>query len=92
MSGVFIDLEITRNFEFFVEGDRIIVWMEDVIGKGFCQEVKQKFPDVCEKVGCPFCSAIACLISKCLRRPVIIDYVDVAPRARATEVAFRVIR
>jgi len=92
LSGAFMELEISRGFEFIVERDQVIVRMEDVVGKGFCKEIELRFPGLCEQIGCPFCSAIACIVSKSLGKPVIIDYVDVSPDGRVTEAVFRVIR
>lgn len=92
LSGAFTELEISKSFEFIVEGDLITVRMEDVIGMGFCKEIELRFPHLCEQIGCPFCSAIACTISKSLKRPVIIDYVDISPDGRVTEAVFRAIK
>ncbi len=92
LSEAFSELEISRGFDFIVEGDLITVRMEDVVGRGFCKEIEFRFPGLCEQIGCPFCSAIACGISKSLKRPVIIDYVDTSPDGRVTEAVFRVIR
>ncbi|RLG39903.1 MAG: hypothetical protein DRO05_07660 [Thermoproteota archaeon] len=91
ISSAFTELEISRSFEFLVEGERVFVRMEDVIGRGFCKEMSFNFPEICERIGCPFCSAIACAISKSLKKPVIIDSVDLSPDGRVTEVIFRVL-
>ncbi|GEM_PF-5206233 len=66
--------------------------MEDVIGRGFCKEIESEFPGMCERIGCPFCSAITCAISMSLGRPVIIDSVSISPGGKVTETVFRVIR
>jgi len=92
LSTAYTELEISRTFEFIVEGERIVVRMEDVVGKGFCKELRLKFPEICERIGCPFCSAIACLISKSMGKSVIIDSVDLSPDGKVTQTTFRVIR
>lgn len=91
LSKVFTELEISLGFDYFVEGDYVRVKLDDLIGRGFCAGVEQQFPGICERVGCPFCSAIACAISESTGRPVLIESISISPSGRSVESVFRML-
>lgn len=40
---------------------------------GACHSVEDEAPQVCEQIGCPLCSMIACIYAEYVDRPVMID-------------------
>lgn len=66
------DLEIAKNVEIETEKDKVYVKIENSIYKNLCQEAR-RLGNICDSLGCPLCSAIACAITKATGYPVILQ-------------------
>jgi hypothetical protein len=66
------DLELAINLEVSLEGNLVHVKMEDPADAGLCKECRD-MQKICPHVGCPLCSAIACVLTRAANKPVIIE-------------------
>jgi len=64
------DLEITDDFEMQVEKNTITMKLTASIYTDFCGKLKD-CKRVCSALGCPMCSAMACVLAETTRKPVI---------------------
>lgn len=69
---VFIeDLEIAKNCEFSIKNDLVTVKLTGIIHDFLCQRLHET-STICNSIGCPFSSAIACALARSTGKPVII--------------------
>jgi len=66
------NLEVTKDFEMSVESGRVKVTLQDSIYSGLYEELRKQ-TRIAPNVGCPLCSAIACLLAKTTGRPVAFE-------------------
>ena len=70
---VFVEaLEIAKDFEFSVKGDRVNVRIEGSVYNDLC-DTARKDSGIWGSFGCPFCSSIACILARATGRPVVLD-------------------
>jgi hypothetical protein len=63
-TGIVRSLELASSVRLTFEGSECRLLVEgDVLGK-FTQELVEKAPIMCERVGCPICSLVACALAK----------------------------
>jgi hypothetical protein len=65
------DLEIVRDVEIEVKDDRIGVKLVDSIYADFCKEMRETSRRC--GLGCPMCSALACILAVASGKPVLFD-------------------
>lgn len=83
-------LEITEGLEINVEANRIQVKIIGSIYKNFCNEVR-KLSNVCNSIGCPLCSSIACALTRAIGKPIIIKKTDLSKDNKIIEVCYQMI-
>ncbi len=66
------DLEIAQNVKIETKSSRVHIQIESSIYKNICREAR-KFSNICNSLGCPLCSAIACALAKATGKPIIIE-------------------
>jgi hypothetical protein len=76
------DLEIVRDVEIEVTGDRISFKLIDSIYADFCKEMR----DTSRRcgLGCPMCSALACILTIASGKPVLFDEDELSEDKRTT--------
>jgi hypothetical protein len=76
------DLEIVRDVEVEVKGDRIDFKLVDSIYADFCRQIR----DTSRRcgLGCPMCSALACILAVASGKPVIFEEDELSPDKRTT--------
>jgi hypothetical protein len=66
------DLELVKDFEMDANGDVIHVRIKGAAYSNLCSEVT-KLTNICPRIGCPFCSAIAYALVKATGKAVTIE-------------------
>ena len=84
------DLEIAENLEIQMKDNSIHVKLTNSIFKDICKDT-QKLSHICDTIGCPLCSAIACVIAKASGSPVTIEKSQASKDGEAIEVCYRLI-
>ena len=84
------NLEISQDMEINVEGNLIKIRFIDSIYKGFCHEAR-KLSKICNSIGCPLCSSIACVLSRTTGKPVVIEKNECSEKGRVIDVQYRVL-
>lgn len=56
-------LEIASKVNVFIDDNTVRVTMERVAIEGMCASVRREDPALCEQIGCPLCSFIACIVA-----------------------------
>jgi hypothetical protein len=83
------DLEIVRDFEAEVIGDRVEVKLVDSIYADFCREVRDSSRRC--GLGCPMCSALACTIALASGKPVLFEEDKQSPDKKTTESSYQLL-
>ena len=76
------DLEIVRDVEIEVNGDRISFKLIDSIYADFCKEMRETSRRC--GLGCPMCSALACILTIASGKPVLFDEDELSEDKRTT--------
>jgi len=84
------DLEIVENLEMHLNGNNVSFKLVDSIYSDFCNQLRDS-TKVCSSIGCPFCSAIACVLSQASGKPVIFEKDEFSEDGRTIESAYRMI-
>lgn len=84
------DLEIAQNVEIEALNPRFCVSIKGSIYGSVCKETR-KSSEFCTSVGCPLCSAIACLLAKSTRKPVIIEKDGMQSDGQTIDIEYRVL-
>ncbi len=88
---VFVEaFEIAEDFEMSAEGGRVHVRIEGSIYRNLCNELR-RFSRVCEVFGCPFCSSIACALTRASNKPVVLDGTELSQDGKVMDVYYRVL-
>jgi hypothetical protein len=68
--GIIRSLELASSIKLTFEGPEVHLLVEgDALWK-FTKELAEKAPIMCERIGCPICSLVACALTKSSRRDV----------------------
>jgi hypothetical protein len=76
------DLEIVRDVEINVKDDRIGFKLVDSIYADFCREMRETSRRC--GLGCPMCSALACILTVASGKPVLFDEDELSEDRRTT--------
>jgi len=79
---VLVNLEIVSNAEANVEGNFIRFKLSDSIYADFCKQVRDNSRPC--GLGCPMCSALACILAEATGKPVLFDEDKLAPDGKTT--------
>ena len=81
-------LEIAKDLEISMEDDIIHIKIIGSIYKDLCNEVR-KLTNVCNSLGCPLCSSIACALTRCTGKPVIVENNQLSADGKVIEAYYR---
>ncbi len=83
------DLEIVRDVEIHVKGDRVNVKLVDSIYADFCREIR----DTSRRcgLGCPMCSALACILAVASGKPVVFDEDELSSDKKTTHSSYELL-
>lgn len=79
--------EIARDMEIEVKGKQVNVKLIDSIYTDFCRDLKSTRR---VGLGCPMCSALACLLATATNRPISFEE-DTSTEKRATETTYQLL-
>jgi len=82
-------LEIAEDVKIETEGNIFSVEISGSIYNDFCQEAR-KLSKICNSIGCPIASAIACALAKASGKPVIIEKEEPTSNGKV-EIQYRLI-
>ena len=66
------DFELAHDFKISLEGNRVRTEVKGSSWDGLCKEARG-LEHLCLHVGCPFCSSVACVLTRVTNRPVIME-------------------
>jgi hypothetical protein len=66
------NLELAKNCEFSPQDSTITVKVTGVSYNALCERLCGK-SKICNTIGCPFCSAIVCALTRTIGKPIVID-------------------
>jgi hypothetical protein len=84
------NLEIARNFEMRIERDSIHVKFQDPIYSELYEDLLES-TRISSRLGCPICSAIACLLTKTTGRPVTFEGETLSKNGRIMESNYQIL-
>jgi hypothetical protein len=88
---VFIEaLEIAKDFEFNIEGDKVEARLQESIFKDLCHTSKIDLV-ICRSFGCPLCSSIACALTRASGKPVIIEEKNISQDQKIIDIYYRIL-
>lgn len=88
---VFIeDLEIAKNCEISINKDLVTAKITGVIHDSLCKTLYAK-STICNTIGCPFSSAIACALTRSTGKPVVIEEHSFWERYKVVQVKYRIL-
>jgi hypothetical protein len=84
------NLEIAKRFEMSIQTDRIQVKFQDSIYSELYDELRES-TQISSRLGCPICSAIACLLTKTTSRPVTFEGEMLSKNGRMMESSYQIL-
>jgi hypothetical protein len=84
------DLEIAQNFEMHVNGDEVRFKFDGSIYSDFCHKLSNS-TRVCAGLGCPMCSAMACVLAISTGRPVSFEGDKFSADGKSLESSYRIL-
>jgi hypothetical protein len=82
------DMEIATGFDMSVEGGIIHIRLVDSVLYDLCEKIHNSDPEICARLPCPICSALACAITKAAHKDVIIKNTAVSVPSKAVDIWF----
>ena len=68
--GIVKSLELASSLRLSFEGSKVHLLVEGDTLWNFTKELAEKAPIICERVGCPICSLVACALAKSSHSPI----------------------
>jgi len=91
LPSLFVEnLEIAQDLEFNMEDNLVNVKITDSVYKNFCKQA-QKLSNICNSIGCPLCSSIACALTRATGKPVVIEKSEYSENDKTINVQYRVL-
>jgi hypothetical protein len=87
---LFGEMEITKTCVIHIGGNNVTVEAKNHIFQGLCLETK-KLERTHEAVGCPFSSAIACVLAEVTGKPVILEKEEQNQDGKTTTIQYRLL-
>jgi hypothetical protein len=89
LSKLIQDLEIARKFQIAIESNKITARATESIYQNICNETKDT-PNICNSIGCPFCSAIAIALTRTIGKRLVIENCQ-SQEGKTVETTYRII-
>ena len=84
------DLEIAEDIEINIQKSKIQIKIISPIFGEFCKQARE-YPNICNSIGCPICSSLACAITRITAKPVTIENAKLSENAKIIDVTFRIL-
>ena len=84
------NLEIVQDFEMNIDGSYVQFKFVDSIYAGFCSQLRGAARLSCS-LGCPICSAMACILSMVTRKPISFEHDEFSPDGKTLESSYRIL-
>jgi hypothetical protein len=84
------DLEMVQDFEMHVDGDKVRIKLVESIYSDFCSQLSAS-TRVCSSLGCPMCSAMACVLAQATRKPVAFEEDNFSRGRHSVESSYRIL-
>ena len=84
------DLEMAKNFEMHVSGDEVRFNFDESVYSDFCHTLSGS-TRVCAGLGCPICSAMACVLTIATGKPVSFLGDKLSPDGRLLESSYKIL-
>lgn len=84
------DLEMVQDFAMDVNGNSVRLKFTESIYEDFCRNLKTS-TSVCSSLGCPICSAMACVLAQATGKPVGFHEDTFSPDGRTVESEYRIL-
>jgi hypothetical protein len=84
------DLEVVQDFEMRVDGNNVRFKFVEPVYSDFCRKLKSNTA-LCSSLGCPLCSAMACLVAQVSGKPVELDKDSYSTDGKTVESAYRIL-
>jgi len=84
------DLEMVEDFEMHVDDDRVRFKFVESAYSDFCRELRDS-TKICASLGCPICSAMACVLAQASGKPVEFDKDNYSIDGRTVETSYRIL-
>jgi len=84
------NLEIAQDLEINLEGSLVQLKLTESIYKDLCKKTRT-FPNICNSLGCPLSSSIACALSRTTGKPIIIEKTECSEDGKTINVQYRIL-
>jgi hypothetical protein len=84
------NLEMVQDFEMRADGNNVCVKFVESIYSGFCNQLR-KSTAVCSSLGCPLCSAMACILAMASGKPVLFENDTFSADGKTVEAFYRIL-
>jgi hypothetical protein len=84
------DLEMVEDFDMQINGDVVRFKLVGSVYSDFCSQLRGLTKVSCS-LGCPICSAMACVLTMATGRPVSFEADKFSPDARTIETSYRIL-
>jgi hypothetical protein len=84
------NLEMATKFEMHVDGDKVRFNFGESIYSDFCHKLSSS-TRVCSGLGCPICSAMACVLTISTGKPVSFEGDKTSPDGQSLESSYRIL-
>ena len=82
-------LEIANGFKIIKKDNKVNVKIVGSIFEDICKQLRDS--GICNSIGCPLCSSIACALTRTLGKPVIIEKADLIDDDNAIQVIYTIL-
>lgn len=83
------DLEIFQDFYMQLDGNTVHIKFAESIYSDLCKKLQDT--NICSSIGCPICSAMACILAKASGKPVIFEKDSRSPDGKTTDSWYRIL-
>jgi len=87
---LFEDLEMVQDCRIKIDGDRVNFTFVESVYSEFCGRLEGS-TKVCSSLGCPMCSAVACVLAQVSKRPVEFDKDKYTTEGRTIESSYKML-
>jgi hypothetical protein len=88
---VFVEnLELAKKCEFSYKDKKVTAKLTKVSYHMLCERLCGK-SKICDTIGCPFCSAIACAITKTIGKPIVIEENSFSIDKKTVHIQFKIL-
>lgn len=84
------DLELVQDVEMHVDGNDVRMKFIESMYSDFCGKLRTS-TNVCASLGCPICSAMACVLAQATGKPVEFDKDSYTVDGRTVETSYRIL-